>query len=103
MGTSHHHGTRGRAGHPVHARLRIARVGAAAGAPDSLLTELSAAGIAGIVAPQGAFYLYLDVAHLTDDSLAFCVRLLENTGVAAAPGLDFDRSGVMDRCACRLR
>ncbi|MEI8296446.1 MAG: aminotransferase class I/II-fold pyridoxal phosphate-dependent enzyme [Pseudomonadota bacterium] len=58
-----------------------------------LLTELSAAGIAGIVAPQGAFYLYLDVAHLTDDSLSFCLRLLEDTGVAAAPGLDFDPIG----------
>jgi aspartate/methionine/tyrosine aminotransferase len=60
---------------------------------ELLLAELAAAGIGGIVAPEGAFYLYLDVAHLTCDSLAFCTQLLEDTGVAAAPGLDFDPVG----------
>lgn len=58
-----------------------------------LLTQLAAAGIDDLVAPDGAFYLYLNVAHLTDDSLAFCERLLEDTGVAAAPGVDFDPVG----------
>ncbi|MDB5737884.1 MAG: aminotransferase class I/II-fold pyridoxal phosphate-dependent enzyme, partial [Sphingomonas bacterium] len=31
-----------------------------------------------------------DIGHLTDDSMAFCLRLLEDTGVATAPGVDFD-------------
>jgi aspartate/methionine/tyrosine aminotransferase len=43
-----------------------------------------------IAPPDGAFYIYADVGHLTEDSLAFCRRMLEETGVATAPGIDFD-------------
>jgi aspartate/methionine/tyrosine aminotransferase len=57
---------------------------------DLLIAELGAAGIAGLAPPDGAFYLYADVGHLTRDSLAFCERLLAETGVATAPGIDFD-------------
>ncbi|MCK5928051.1 MAG: aspartate aminotransferase, partial [Nocardioides sp.] len=39
---------------------------------------------------DGAFYAYADVAHLTDDSMAFAHELLAETGVAVAPGIDFD-------------
>jgi aspartate/methionine/tyrosine aminotransferase len=39
--------------------------------------------------PQGAFYLWADLG--TDaDSPAFCRALLEDWGIACAPGLDFD-------------
>jgi aspartate/methionine/tyrosine aminotransferase len=55
-----------------------------------LITELARMGITGIAPPDGAFYVYADVGHLTDDSLAFCRRLLDDTGVAVAPGIDFD-------------
>ena len=34
--------------------------------------------------------MYADVAHLTDDSMSFCLDLLARTGVAMAPGIDFD-------------
>ena len=34
--------------------------------------------------------MYADVGHLTDDSMAWCHRLLAETGVATAPGIDFD-------------
>lgn len=47
-------------------------------------------GLSHIAPPDGAFYVYADVGHLTDDSLAFCRRMLEETGVATAPGIDFD-------------
>ena len=57
---------------------------------DFLIAELAAAGVAGIAPPDGAFYLYADVGHLTADSLGFCERLLTETGVAIAPGIDFD-------------
>ena len=57
---------------------------------DLLLTELAAAGITRVAPPDGAFYLYADVGHLTRDSFEFCRRLLEDTGVATAPGIDFD-------------
>lgn len=55
-----------------------------------LLDALPAMGLRRIAPPDGAFYIYADVGHLTDDSLAFCARLLEDTGVATAPGIDFD-------------
>ena len=41
--------------------------------------------------PDGAFYLYADVSHLTNDSREFCQRMLVEAGVATTPGLDFDR------------
>jgi aspartate/methionine/tyrosine aminotransferase len=39
---------------------------------------------------DGAFYVYADVARFTNDSVAFCKRMLEEAGVATTPGLDFD-------------
>ncbi|MEY2884760.1 MAG: hypothetical protein RL490_2484, partial [Pseudomonadota bacterium] len=57
---------------------------------DLMLAALPAMGLASIAPPDGAFYIYADIGHLTDDSLAFCLRLLEETGVATAPGVDFD-------------
>jgi aspartate/methionine/tyrosine aminotransferase len=55
-----------------------------------MLEALPALGLSSIAPPDGAFYIWADVSHLTDDSLAFCERLLRDTGVAAAPGVDFD-------------
>jgi aspartate/methionine/tyrosine aminotransferase len=55
-----------------------------------LLDALPALGLAAIAPPDGAFYIYADVGHMTDDSLAFCEALLRDTGVATAPGIDFD-------------
>jgi aspartate/methionine/tyrosine aminotransferase len=55
-----------------------------------LLDALPRLGLERIAPPDGAFYIYADISRYTDDSLAFCLRLLEETGVAAAPGVDFD-------------
>ncbi|HEY9219882.1 MAG TPA: aminotransferase class I/II-fold pyridoxal phosphate-dependent enzyme [Phenylobacterium sp.] len=55
-----------------------------------LLEALPAMGLTAIAPPDGAFYIYADIGHLTNDSLAFCERLLRDTGVATAPGVDFD-------------
>lgn len=55
-----------------------------------LLEALPALGLGAIAPPDGAFYIYADIGHLTDDSLAFCKQLLRDTGVATAPGVDFD-------------
>ena len=55
-----------------------------------LLERLPTMGLSHIAPPDGAFYIYADISHLTDDSMAFCLRLLEDTGVATAPGIDFD-------------
>lgn len=55
-----------------------------------LLEALPKLGLRKIAPPDGAFYIYADVGHLTDNSLAFCEELLRDTGVATAPGVDFD-------------
>ncbi|BBF82012.1 pyridoxal phosphate-dependent aminotransferase [Asticcacaulis excentricus] len=47
-------------------------------------------GLSRIAPPDGAFYIYADIGHLTDDSLSFCKELLNDTGVCTAPGIDFD-------------
>ncbi|WP_374414623.1 pyridoxal phosphate-dependent aminotransferase [Novosphingobium colocasiae] len=55
-----------------------------------LLDALPRLGLARIAPPDGAFYIWADIGHLTNDSLDFCTRLLRDTGVATAPGIDFD-------------
>jgi aspartate/methionine/tyrosine aminotransferase len=55
-----------------------------------MLDALPALGLKKIAPPDGAFYIWADIGHLTDDSVAFCERLLRDTGVATAPGVDFD-------------
>jgi aspartate/methionine/tyrosine aminotransferase len=55
-----------------------------------LLDALPTMGLTSIAPPDGAFYIWADIGHLTQDSLAFCERLLRDTGVATAPGVDFD-------------
>ncbi len=55
-----------------------------------LLEGLPRLGITELAPADGAFYAYADVGHLTDDSMTFCHDLLARTGVAIAPGIDFD-------------
>lgn len=57
---------------------------------QALLAGLPTLGITDLAPADGAFYVYADVGHLTDDSMAFAHRLLADTGVALAPGIDFD-------------
>ena len=59
---------------------------------DLLLNELPRAGLESLAPADGAFYIYADISHLTDDSTAFCSRLLSETGVAITPGVDFDNA-----------
>jgi aspartate/methionine/tyrosine aminotransferase len=55
-----------------------------------MLEALPGLGLKTIAPPDGAFYIWADIGHLTDDSVAFCEQLLRDTGVATAPGVDFD-------------
>lgn len=57
---------------------------------DLLIDGLASAGITELARPDGAFYLYADVSHLTNDSSALCDLWLDELGVAATPGIDFD-------------
>ncbi|MBI1202838.1 MAG: aminotransferase class I/II-fold pyridoxal phosphate-dependent enzyme [Rhodopseudomonas sp.] len=56
-----------------------------------ILTEgLPKAGLDRFLPVDGAFYLYAHIARFSDDSLDFAKRMLNEAGVAATPGLDFD-------------
>jgi aspartate/methionine/tyrosine aminotransferase len=55
-----------------------------------LIGALPGLGLARIAPPDGAFYAWVDVGDFTDDSMAFCQQLLTDTGIAVAPGIDFD-------------
>jgi aspartate/methionine/tyrosine aminotransferase len=55
-----------------------------------LLDGLREIGIDRLAPTDGAFYVYADVSDYTTDSLQFCEKLLADTGVAIAPGIDFD-------------
>ena len=57
-----------------------------------LLAGLPEAGFGRLAPADGAFYIYADVAHLTNDSEAFCRKMLAETGVAMTPGIDFDQA-----------
>jgi len=46
-----------------------------------------------VIKPQGAFYLYVNIKQVQEDSLEFCKNLLEQEGVAVVPGLGFGLDG----------
>ena len=56
-----------------------------------LLNELPGIGLTDFHPADGAFYLYCDIGRFSNDSMQFCKRMLHEAGVAATPGLDFDR------------
>lgn len=55
-----------------------------------LLDGLPRMGLGTLAPADGAFYVYADIGHLTHDSHAWCHELIDATGVATAPGIDFD-------------
>ncbi|MCP3909530.1 MAG: aminotransferase class I/II-fold pyridoxal phosphate-dependent enzyme [Actinomycetia bacterium] len=55
-----------------------------------LLEGLPKAGIDRLAPADGAFYIYADVSHLTDDASALCTSWLDELGIAVTPGIDFD-------------
>ncbi len=67
-----------------------ANVARYAASRDLLLEALPRAGLDRLAPADGAFYIYADVRHLTNDSEVFCRRMLAETGIAATPGVDFD-------------
>jgi aspartate/methionine/tyrosine aminotransferase len=57
---------------------------------EILLDQLPRAGFDRLAPADGAFYIYADIAHMTNDSAEFCRRMLAEAHVAATPGVDFD-------------
>ena len=60
---------------------------------DYLVPALQGLGFEVPVPPDGAFYVYADCSRVTDDATAFCRDVLERTGVALTPGVDFGEVG----------
>ncbi|MDD2357261.1 MAG: pyridoxal phosphate-dependent aminotransferase [Thiovulaceae bacterium] len=46
-----------------------------------------------VIKPDGAFYLFVNIKEITNDSLQFSKDLLEQTGVAVVPGVGFGSDG----------
>jgi len=59
---------------------------------DFLVPALERAGLALPAHPSGAFYVYADCSAF-GDAKRFALRMLEEAGVAATPGLDFGANG----------
>ena len=57
---------------------------------DTLISGLNRLDLNRLAPADGAFYVYADVSDVTGDSLQFCETLLADTGLAIAPGIDFD-------------
>ncbi len=55
-----------------------------------LLAGLAEIGLGKLAPADGAFYVYADISEYSTDSLTFCEELLADTGLAIAPGVDFD-------------
>jgi aspartate/methionine/tyrosine aminotransferase len=58
-----------------------------------LVPALRALGLRIDTEPTGAFYVFADASGWGSDSLALSGRLLEEAGVACAPGIDFGPAG----------
>ncbi|EHM02871.1 aminotransferase, class I/II [Acetobacteraceae bacterium AT-5844] len=56
----------------------------------ALLRGLPEAGFDRLAEADGAFYIWADIGHLTNDSVGFTARMLAEAGIAATPGVDFD-------------
>lgn len=46
-----------------------------------------------VVKPNGAFYLFVNIKEISNDSMQFCKDLLEEQGVAVVPGVGFGSEG----------
>ncbi|NOR55945.1 MAG: aminotransferase class I/II-fold pyridoxal phosphate-dependent enzyme [Sulfurovum sp.] len=46
-----------------------------------------------VLKPQGAFYLFVNIQEVSNDSITFCKDLLQSTGVAVVPGIGFGSEG----------
>ena len=60
--------------------------------PNILLEGLPRAGITQLAPADGAFYIWAQVDHLSDDSQNLAEEWLKDLGIAVTPGIDFDPS-----------
>ena len=58
-----------------------------------MIRRLKEMGFGIAVEPTGAFYVFANAKHLSDDSYALAFDILENAHVGVAPGIDFGANG----------
>ncbi|CDR65628.1 aminotransferase class I/II-fold pyridoxal phosphate-dependent enzyme [Staphylococcus schweitzeri] len=58
-----------------------------------LVSELTKLGFNITAQPEGAFYIFPSIKHITDDDFKFCVDLLESVHLAIVPGSAFTEAG----------
>ncbi|CDR52370.1 aminotransferase class I/II-fold pyridoxal phosphate-dependent enzyme [Staphylococcus schweitzeri] len=58
-----------------------------------LVSELTKLGFIITAQPEGAFYIFPSIKHITDDDFKFCVDLLESVHLAIVPGSAFTEAG----------
>jgi aspartate/methionine/tyrosine aminotransferase len=58
-----------------------------------MIRRLREMGLGITVEPTGAFYVFANAKHLSDDSYALAFEILENACVGVSPGIDFGRNG----------
>lgn len=56
---------------------------------DFLLPQLQGLGFKVDAPSDGAFYIYANIEKFSNNSEAFCLKLLEEQGIAITPGIDF--------------
>ncbi len=60
---------------------------------DEAVERFNAVEGLSVLSPDGAFYLFVNTKAVTEDSMTFCKRLLEEQEVAVVPGLGFGMDG----------
>ena len=64
-----------------------------------MLSRLDAMGLTYPI-PEGAFYVFPDISPFGMDSETFCIRLIEEGGLAAVPGSCFGGEGHIGLSYC---
>lgn len=57
---------------------------------EILRQELPKAGITNFTNAAGAFYVYADIHHASNDAIQYCAKMLDEAKVSTTPGIDFD-------------
>lgn len=60
---------------------------------DEAVTLINAIEELSVLSPAGAFYLFVNIKKVSNDSMTFCKELLEKQGVAVVPGVGFGSEG----------
>ena len=58
---------------------------------DFIFSQLDKTSWTSYSKSNGSFYTYVDVSNFTNDSKKLAHKILQNTGVAVTPGIDFDK------------